>query len=293
MTPLIQSLKAQQHLRGSMTACSWKAGWRSLLLREYEGPCNAEEFTTLPTPDHLIVLVTGGSCTVEARHQASWHKAHYRVGSIGMNAPGKAATLRWRGESKHHTLQLHLPSTTVAGAFEELTGRDARFLSMPNDLLSYDALIEITMPALAEAMAEGVPDVYAESAADFLATHLLVRHARLPAPRAVSYEDKRLNRVAVYLRENLGAQLSLEQIAKEAGLSRFHLVRLFKRAHGETPFKRLTRLRMEEAERRLRNSRDSVSEIAFACGYENPAHFASAFRRTVGVSPSQYRRKLR
>lgn len=293
MTSLIQSLKAHEHLRGSMTACSWKAGWRSLLLREYEGPCNAEEFTTLPTRDHLIVLVTGGSCTVEARHQGSWHKAHYRVGSIGMNAPGKTATLRWRGESKHHTLQLHLPSATIAGAFEELTGRDARFLSMPNDLLSYDALIESTMRALAQAMAEGVPDLYAESAADFLAAHLLVRHARLPAPRTVRCEDKRLKRVDVFLRENLRAPLSLQQIAKEAGLSRFHLVRVFKRAHGETPFKRLTRLRIEEAQRRLRNSRDSVTEIAFACGYENPAHFASAFRRLVGVSPGEYRRKLR
>jgi AraC family transcriptional regulator len=67
------------------------------------------------------------------------------------------------------------------------------------------------------------------------------------------------------------------------------LVRLFKQAHGETPFRRLTRLRMEEAQRRLRRGRESVTEITFECGYENPAHFASAFRRLVGVTPSRYR----
>jgi AraC family transcriptional regulator len=293
MTSLIQSLRAHQHLRGSMTACSWQAGWRSLLLRAYEAPCNVEEFTTAPTADHLIVLVTGGSFDIEARHRGRWHKAPYRPGSIGMTAPAQTATLRWRSEMPHHTLQLHLPAAVIAGAFEELTGRDTRLLAMPNDLLSYDPLIESTIRALAEAMADGVPDVYAESAADFLATHLLVRHARLPAVRTARSEDGRLRRVDVFLRENLGAQLSLEQIAKEAGLSRFHLVRLFKRAHGETPFKRLTRLRMERAQRRLRNTRDSISEIAFACGYENPTHFASAFRRMVGVSPSHYRAKLR
>jgi AraC family transcriptional regulator len=47
---------------------------------------------------------------------------------------------------------------------------------------------------------------------------------------------------------------------------------------------------MEEAQRRLRQSGESITQIAFACGYENPAHFASAFRRVVGVAPGAYRR---
>jgi AraC family transcriptional regulator len=293
MTSLIPSLDAYQHLRGSITACSWKAGWRSLLLRAYEAPCNVEEFTTAPTADHLIVLVTGGRFDIEARHQGRWHKAPYRPGSIGMTAPRQTATLRWRGEMKHHTLQLHLPADTIGGAFEELTGRDGRFLAMPNDLLSYDPLIESTMRALAEAMAEGVPDLHAETAANLLASHLLVRHAKLPPPRTSRHEDGRLRRVDAFLHANLGSPVSLQELAEEAGLSRFHLVRLFKRVHGETPFKRLTRLRMEEAQRRLRNGRQSISEIAFDCGYENSAHFASAFRRSVGVSPSRYRRMVR
>jgi AraC family transcriptional regulator len=92
------------------------------------------------------------------------------------------------------------------------------------------------------------------------------------------------------MRENLDAPLSLTAMAAEAAISRFHLLRMFKQAYGETPFKRLTRLRMEEAQRRLRQGHESVTEIAFACGYENPAHFASAFRRSVGVAPSSYRR---
>src|SRR5262249_2031909 len=147
---------------------------------------------------------------------------------------------------------------------------------MPNELLSADSLIRNVMLALSDAMAEGAQDLYAETAAHLLTAHLLVRHAKItPRPRPTR-EDWRLKRIDKFMRENLGASISLNAIAQEAGLSRFHLVRLFKQAHGETPFKRLTRLRMEEAQRRLQQGRESVIEIAFACGYENPAHFATA-----------------
>src|SRR5579883_1826848 len=58
MTDLLPSLEAHRYLRAAMEACSWQAGWRSLLLRAYEDPLETEEFTTPATADHLIVLVT-------------------------------------------------------------------------------------------------------------------------------------------------------------------------------------------------------------------------------------------
>jgi AraC family transcriptional regulator len=95
------------------------------------------------------------------------------------------------------------------------------------------------------------------------------------------------------MHDNLCEPLTLDAIAAEAGVSRFTLLRLFKRAYRETPLKRLTRLRMEEAQRRLKDGRETITETAFACGYENPAHFATAFRRVVGVSPSEFRSAIR
>jgi AraC family transcriptional regulator len=112
-------------------------------------------------------------------------------------------------------------------------------------------------------------------------------------PPVPSREDLRLRRVEVLMRENLGNALSLEAMAREACMSRFHFLRMFKRAYGETPFKRLTRLRMEDAQRRLALGQETIQQIAFACGYENPAHFASAFRRTLGVAPKAYRKTVR
>jgi AraC family transcriptional regulator len=49
-------------------------------------------------------------------------------------------------------------------------------------------------------------------------------------------------------------------------------------------------MRMEAARLHLQAGHEPVSAIAFPCGYENPSHFATAFRRIVGVSPTTYRR---
>ena len=290
MTALPSSRDADRHLKAVRTACSLDAGWQSLLLRAYEDPPRVEEFKTPPVADHLIVLVTGGTCEIEVRYSGRWHKTRYTRGHIGMTAPGQEATLRWDGPTAHSTLQLHLPAATLQGVAQELSNRDPARLDLPSLLTSTDPVIENVMLSLARAMKGGVPDIYAETAAQFLAAHLLLRHGSLGEPAAAGPDDRRLRRVDAYIREHLGAPLSLEDIAGEAGISRFHLLRLFKQAYGETPFKRLTRLRMEQAQALLGGSRKSVAQIAFLCGYENPAHFASAFRRHAGVSPTDYRK---
>jgi AraC family transcriptional regulator len=119
-----------------------------------------------------------------------------------------------------------------------------------------------------------------------------IERAQILPSRDRGSKDSRLRRVDDYIRSHLDSSFSLQALAVEATLSRFHLLRLFKQTYGETPFRRLTRLRMEEAQRRLLRTRDSVTEISLACGYENPAHFAAAFRRIFGVSPTEFRRLI-
>jgi AraC family transcriptional regulator len=248
MTGLIPSLNAHQHLKGSMTACSWTAGWRSLLMRGYREPTSVEEFTTPATADHLVVLVTEGACEIESYSGSRWRRARYGVGDLGMTAPGHDATLRWRGDTTHSTLQLHLSAATIRRVRAELSDRELLNFEMPNRLAYVDPLIQHVMLGLREASSAGFPDLYAESAAELLAAHILVRHGGLRSPRPLKSrgEDACLCRVDAFMRENLATPLSLDSMAQRAGLSRFHLLRLFKQAYGETPFRRLTRLRMDE-----------------------------------------------
>jgi AraC family transcriptional regulator len=284
---MIASLDAHSYLRATMTACSYQAGWRSLLLRAYEDRADAEPFTTPATPDHLIVLVTEGQCRIEGLYRGEWHSATYGAGSIGMTAPGEEVTLRWRDQPTHSTLQLHIPAATISACAEEMFG--GRALEMPHSLANDDPLLQNVILCLADGLKQGFPDLYAESAAQFITTHLLVRHAGVRSPDEPSRDVIRMRRVYDYMRAHLGNPLTLAELAKVACVSRFHLIRMFKQVYGQTPHQCLLRLRLEEASRRLRSGDDDIAKIAADCGFGSPAHFAAAFRKHAGTTPSAYR----
>lgn len=93
------------------------------------------------------------------------------------------------------------------------------------------------------------------------------------------------------MRGHISEDCNLDQLAARAGLSKFHFHRLFKRAVGESPSRHQINLRMHEAKRLLRETKQSVDDVAVEVGYTNPSHFAQLFRRETGLSPSDYRRQ--
>ncbi|MBY3088886.1 helix-turn-helix transcriptional regulator [Rhizobium laguerreae] len=292
MTIASTSLNAHERLKGSLGLCSWRAGWRSLLLRAYDEPEEVNDLVTAPTSDQLIVLVTNGSCHIEGRYAGRWHQSRYGLGDIGMTAPGEEVQLRWHKGSGLQTLQLHLSSSTLADV-AHLDPTRVGNTSLPNQLVRPDPVVAGVMLGLRRAAQTGASELHAETAVTFLASHLLQFHAGRHPPAHAAVDDRRLLIVDSWLRESLDKQVTLDQLAAAAGLSKFHLLRAFKRRYGETPGQRLSRYRLEEGRRLLSSTRQTITVIAFACGYENATHFATAFRRMFGLSPTEYRRSVR
>jgi AraC family transcriptional regulator len=259
--------------------------WKSLHLRRYRHDAHMSDAETLPFIDHLVVLVTGGATLFERRIGGHWKSAGHVVGHISTVEPGDSCKLRWHGDVEHETLQLHLPITTMETAIEEL--RDERLPSQTAIISSPDPLVSQVMRSLVEAASAGVSDLYAESAGHLLARHLLTRSP--PGLEPKTNDAIRLHRVEEYMRANLARNITLADMAEIAGCSPFQLLRRSKSLWGETPFQRLTALRMELACTLLRQADHGVTSVAFDCGYSNPSHFAIAFRRAIGISPSEYR----
>jgi AraC family transcriptional regulator len=296
MSRIIASRDAGALLPSRLLSCSDKAKWRSLLVRRYADPPTADPFATAATPDLLVVLNTRGVCRIGSRRGTRWHEARYRPGIIGITAPERSAVLRLHTESDEpiESLHVHIPSELLARIVDEHWEVDAPRFEMPDALFVDDPLLAYICIALQGAIEAGWGELYAASAAQFMATHILTRHgglssASLDAMAKHRLDDRRLRRVIEYMRDHLADAVTLETLSEQAAMSRFHFVRLFKNATGMTPHAFLVRLRMKHAQLQLGTSEDPVGEIAVACGYESPTHFAAAFRRHVGVSPSKYR----
>jgi AraC family L-rhamnose operon regulatory protein RhaS len=99
--------------------------------------------------------------------------------------------------------------------------------------------------------------------------------------------------VAIFLRRLVHAleqDWTLETMAEECGLSRTRFAEYCKRQTNMTPMQYLQNLRLEQARRQLINeSALSVTEVAFACGFNSSQYFSSAFRKRFGLSPTKIR----
>ena len=92
-----------------------------------------------------------------------------------------------------------------------------------------------------------------------------------------------------YIRSHAKEELSLEQLSIKFNISKYHLIRLFKKAFGETPMHYHSLVRIEKAKEKIQFTNLSLMEIACMVGFDNINTFSRAFRKIEGVPPSFYR----
>ncbi len=282
-------------------SCSLNVGWTSLLIQRFETPATVEDFETRTTPDQLIVVVTGGCREVESLSGGRWKKAVYNPTSVSMTPPGHVDRLRWRSlaSAPAESLHLYIPQHFFSGVRDEFQRAGAPLPAQPLDSLSFnDPVVARVAFSLADAVEAGAPDLYAQSAAQFLATHLLSKQTGWAGALHAGQDSKglsnrRMAHVLEYIQAHYAQPLSLDQLAREACVSRFHFGRLFRQQTGMTPHGYLVKIRMDAAASLLGDSDLSILEIALSCGYGSAAHFSAAFQKRFSQTPSLYRQSLR
>ncbi len=92
-----------------------------------------------------------------------------------------------------------------------------------------------------------------------------------------------------YIDANFEKELNLDLLAHLQCVSKFHLVRVFKKYYGITPRQYLINKRIEKAKEQLKAGK-SVSETCYAIGFESINSFSNLFKTKTGMAPSIYRR---
>ena len=86
--------------------------------------------------------------------------------------------------------------------------------------------------------------------------------------------------------------LDLDVLARRAGCSRYHFLRAFDAAYGQTPGRYLTGRRIERAQELLRSANLTVTEVCMLVGFSSLGAFSARFRELTGEPPSAYRRRM-
>jgi len=105
-------------------------------------------------------------------------------------------------------------------------------------------------------------------------------------------KDARIRQAMALMQQDQGQSFVADTLAQKVGLSRAHFYTLFLRDTNVTPLVYANVLRFEAAVQRLTQSSEAVAEISDNLGFSAPGHFTRFFREHLGITPTDYRRKV-
>lgn len=240
--------------------------------------------TEVVRPTRTILVVDDEPNTLEMH--ARIVQAHASTNNVLKARNGKEAL-----DILHHRivdlllLDLQMPEMDGFEVLEIMRGMES-LRRIPVIVVTGKSLTEADMTRLNQ----GVAAVLSKGlfSIDETITHI---GTALENKRRLSGEAQRLVRLAMaYLHENFTEPLSRRDIARHIGITEDHLTFCFRQELGITPIEYLQRYRIHEAKRFLKETQQTVTEIALNVGFSDSGYFSRVFRREIGMSPEAFRR---
>lgn len=124
---------------------------------------------------------------------------------------------------------------------------------------------------------------------------LILIHRQISRPHTLKneYLETVMDQAAQYFNDHYNTDISIREYAVSRGMSVSWFIRNFKEFTGSTPMQYIVSIRITNAQVLLETTSYTVTEIGHIVGYENPLYFSRIFRKQKGVSPSEYRKRLR
>jgi len=236
--------------------------------------------------------------TMGSKHPSRFecHRVSYvkQPGSLSLVPAGMCPGMR--AQTEFDLLVCALDSTLVSALDSELECRPEGELRLQTNF--QDPAAQQLMTLLIADANEGYTTerLYTESLTQALAVRMLFL-GRSTKPQTNNRGTSRLPghvlRRIVERMQCFSCDLSLQALANESGYSRVHFVRMFRAATGYSPHSYLLNLRLERARELLSNPALSLIDIALDCDFSSHSHMSRLFHKSVGFTPSAYRRSLR
>jgi LacI family transcriptional regulator len=240
----------------------------------------------------------GGQCVIHTevpRHGAEmdWNADLAKLGEWLRSLPKPVGVLTWNQSSGREVIF----ACQVAGL---LVPEEVAVLSASDD----DLLCEVLQIPMSGIMVAA--EQIGHEAARLL--HRLMRGGKAPkepilfpslsvvtrhSTDTLAMPDRALVKALSYIRANVSREIQVNDVAREAGVSRRVLERRFAEQLGRTPAEEIRRLHFERAKELLAETDLPIPDVAEAAGFGSPEYLAYLFRENMKVTPLQYRKQIR
>jgi AraC family transcriptional regulator len=263
---------------------SSKILWSGISLEQhYLPPGETPEYSL---EQFVITINLGQSFQVERILDRHLKTGLMFTGAVALCPMHSSQAIRWDRDA--NILLLNLESELLTRNAIELLDTD-RFELLPH-LIVQDVLIHQIGLGLKAQLQTNSSDsrLYAESAATFLAVHLLQNYSTRKAS-VQEYEgglpQQQLKQAIDYIQDNLVREISLNELANYLGISRYYFCRLFKQSTGLSPHQYVIQQRVERAKQLLLRGEMRIADVAQACGFTHQSHLTRHFKRLTGMTP--------
>jgi AraC family transcriptional regulator len=243
----------------------------------------------------VLGLYTAGRHRVRRRQGRRLVEGWSDPGTVNLSPANIYAS--WEADGSSRAIVVFLRESLFARVIQQNWGVDPGNIQIVPQFLVRDPVIESIVTQLSVEARNGSPSgpLYAESACEFLAFHLIQRHSTLsksPGQYPGGLPGHRLRAVKHYIEANLGNSISLHELASLACVSVRHFERAFRQSQGVPPHRYVLERRVSAARDLLLSDPDlSVEEIARTLGFSSSSHLSAAFSRRMGCSPATFRRQ--
>jgi len=272
--------------------------WRELKAWIIAPPSDTDLVSLPAVSEPFLAWTISGVVEFQEREgRQPWISHRIQKGSFFLTYGGAPYDCRWKSVSDEPfvSMAVFLELPLLERAFKEVFSKNAGHARL-RDISAFtdDALNSLMERLQDELMRRKASPLFVEGLGHAIAIHLARNYSELvegPRHGSPSLPGYKVRQITQWMAEHMTEEFSLDQLAAQAGLSKFHFLRLFKSAVGVSPLSYHINLRIEESKRLLRETKQSVVAVALDVGYSNPSHFAQLFRRETGLSPRDYRRQ--
>ncbi|OLP45468.1 helix-turn-helix domain-containing protein [Rhizobium oryziradicis] len=206
----------------------------------------------------------------------------------------QGASSEWEITQNFQFVHLYVQDQVLRRAYTETFDQDCRHMVMPEVTFDNAPSVEFALRKLATAVQNG-DALLAEEATTTAITHLFA-HPHYGGAANITIKGglspKLRNQLIDYIEAHLDQPITLQTLAEIAGLSAFHLQRMFQLSCGVSPHEWLLHRRLVCA-KNLLATQDPIAQIASACGFSSQSHMTRVFKEVTGCTPSVYRGRVR